>query len=252
MTTARPPTTRWPSTTTPQGAPLLFDNRGLPMKDMNWTKGYEPVFRINGKTSAPRIGNVVHCEGGFVAESKAYDNDGKAIEKFDNFQDGPDHMLNFIESVRAGKITKDVLHVAHGHHAAALAHMANVSYRLGKKMSTGEVKERLSASKAAQDTFGRLRANLEANQIDLTKDQPPPDPGSSSTRSPRSSSASSPTRRTRSPRKTTPRLRAADDLLIRPPAESPASPPGGAGFLCPGFSPAGRKLRPLPSLPFLP
>ncbi|OYV05585.1 MAG: dehydrogenase, partial [Verrucomicrobiales bacterium VVV1] len=32
-----------------EGAPLLFDNRGLPMKDMNWTKGLEPVFRINGK-----------------------------------------------------------------------------------------------------------------------------------------------------------------------------------------------------------
>jgi hypothetical protein len=76
------------------------------MKDMNWDKGYEPVFRINGKTSAPRIGNVIHCEGGFVAESKAYDNDGKTITKFDNFQDGPDHMKNFIDSVRAGKIIK--------------------------------------------------------------------------------------------------------------------------------------------------
>ncbi|HRJ08585.1 MAG TPA: Gfo/Idh/MocA family oxidoreductase [Prosthecobacter sp.] len=156
----------------PGNAPLLFDNRGLPMKDMNWTKGFEPVFRINGKTSAPRIGNVIHCEGGFVAESKAYDNDGKAIEKFDNFQDGPDHMLNFIESVRAGKITKDVLHVAHGHHAAALAHLANVSYRLGKKLGTGEVKERLSASKPAQETLSDFFANLEANQVDLSKDLP--------------------------------------------------------------------------------
>lgn len=154
-----------------EGAPLLFDNRGLPMKDMNWAKGAEPVYRINGKTSAPRIGNVIHCEGGFVAESKAYDNEGKTIQKFDNFQDGPDHMLNFINSVRAGKLTKDVLDVSHGHHAAALAHLANVSYRLGKKISNDEVKERLSSSKAALETLAHFVENLEANQIDLKKEQ---------------------------------------------------------------------------------
>lgn len=153
-----------------EGAPLLFDNRGLPMKDMNWTKGFEPVYRINGKTAAPRIGNVIHCEGGFIAESKAYDNDGKTIEKFENFQDGPDHMLNFINSVRAGKLTKDVLNVAHGHHAAGLAHMANISYRLGKKLSNEEIKERLSGSKAALETFDHFVANLEANQIDMKAD----------------------------------------------------------------------------------
>jgi hypothetical protein len=107
-----------------------------------------------------------------VAEAKAYDNDGKAIHKFDNFQDGPDHMLNFIESVRAGKITKDVLHVSHGHHAAALAHLANVSYRLGKQLSVDEVKERLAGSKGADETIADFMANLEANKIDLTKDMP--------------------------------------------------------------------------------
>lgn len=148
-------------------APLLFDNRGLPMKDMNWTKGFEPVYRVNGKTAAPRIGNVIHCEGGFIAESKAYDNEGKTIEKFDNFQDGPDHMLNFINSVREGKLTKGVLHVSHGYHAAALSQLANISYRLGKEIPTEEVKERLANNKAALETFDHFVANLEANKIDL-------------------------------------------------------------------------------------
>ena len=154
-----------------EGAPLLFDNRGLPMKDMNWTKGFEPVYRINGKTSAPRIGNVIHCEGGFIAEAKAYDNDGKSIEKFENFQDGPDHMLNFINSCRAGKLTKDVLHVAHGYHAAALAHMSNISYRLGKEMSNDQIKERLSNSKAAQETFEHFVQNLVDNKIDMNAEK---------------------------------------------------------------------------------
>jgi predicted dehydrogenase len=154
-----------------EGAPLLFDNRGLPMKDMNWTKGLEPVFRINGKTAAPRIGNVVHCEGGFVAEAKAYDNDGNTLTKFDNFDDGADHMKNFIESVRAGKIINSNLHVAHGYHAAALAHLGNVSYRLGKGLSVDEIKERLANDKAGQETFADFVANLEANKIDLSAEK---------------------------------------------------------------------------------
>jgi hypothetical protein len=79
-------------------------------------------------------------------------------------------MKNFIDSVRAGKITKDVLNVAHGHHAAALAHMANVSYRLGKKVSNDEIKERLSTNKAALETFDHFVQNLADNQIDVKTD----------------------------------------------------------------------------------
>lgn len=152
-------------------APLLFDNRGLPMKDMNWTKGYEPVYRINGKTAAPRIGNVIHCEGGFVAEAKAYDNEGNSIMKFDNFNDGSDHMLNFINSVRAGKLINPNLHVSHGYHAASLAHLANISYRLGKAVSVDEVKERLKNDAAGLETLEHFVQNLVDNKIDLNVDK---------------------------------------------------------------------------------
>ena len=152
-----------------QPAPFLFDNRGLPMKDMNWT--LEPVYKVNGITAAARIGNVIHCEGGFVNEGKAYDNEGKSIMKFDNFNDGSDHMLNFINSVRAGKLVNPNLHVAHGYHAAALAHLANISYRLGKAVSVDEVKERLKTDKAGLETFEHFVQNLVDNQIDLNVDK---------------------------------------------------------------------------------
>jgi predicted dehydrogenase len=151
--------------------PLLFDNRGLPSKDMNWGKGFEPVFIINKKIAAPRIGNVVHCEGGFVAEGKAYDNDGKVIIKFDDFNDGSGHMGNFIASIRAGKLVNPNLHVSHGHHAAALAHIANYSFRLGKQMSEGEVKERLAGDASAQETFEHFLKNLADNNVDVNADK---------------------------------------------------------------------------------
>jgi predicted dehydrogenase len=151
--------------------PLLFDNRGLPRGQMNFAKGYDPVYAINGKVTSVRIGNVIHCEGGFVAEGKAYDNAGKEMIKFTDFNDGTNHMKNFIDSIRAGKRVNENLHVAHGAQAAALAHLANISYRLGKTMSNDEINERLSTDKAGLETFAHFVKNLEDNKIDTAADK---------------------------------------------------------------------------------
>ncbi len=150
-------------------APMIFDNRGLPLKDMDWKQ--EPVYKVNGKTASTRVGNIIHCEGGYVIESKAYDNEGAMIMKFDNFNDGTDHMLNFINSVRAGKLVNPNLHVSHGFHAASLAHLANISYRLGKATSVDEVKERLKNNKDGLETFEHFVQNLVDNKIDLNVDK---------------------------------------------------------------------------------
>jgi len=156
--------------------PILFDNRGLPLKDMEFGKGKEgrsPVFYVSGrgKGGSTQIGNVIHCEGGYVAESKAYDAEGAPIKKFENFHDGPEHMPNFIKSIQAGKLVNPNLHVVHGVHAACLAHLANISYRLGKKVKPEEIKERLQGDKMAVATFEDFVANLAANQIDIAVDQ---------------------------------------------------------------------------------
>jgi predicted dehydrogenase len=140
--------------------PLLMDKFGLPVRDMNPKFG-GPAYK------GVRDGNVIHCEGGYIAESKAYDLNDKMIAKFEDFLTGPDHMKNFIDSVRVGEYTKDVLHIRHGHHAACLSHLANVSYRVGKSMKVDEVKERLQADKLGQEIFEEFLKNLAANQIDL-------------------------------------------------------------------------------------
>ena len=144
------------------GPPLLFDNRGLPMKDMDWR--IEPVFKIGG-FSCPRIGNVIHCEGGIVAESKAYDHSGKTIRKFS--LDGGDHRHSWLESIRAGKQKSDNLSILNGHLSSALAHLANISHRIGRKMKPDEVRERLQGDAAALETLNDFDANLAANQIDV-------------------------------------------------------------------------------------
>ncbi|MCP5560407.1 MAG: Gfo/Idh/MocA family oxidoreductase [Verrucomicrobiaceae bacterium] len=143
-------------------APLLFDNRGLPMKDMNW--GVEPVYK------GIRIGNIIHCEGGYVAESKAYDTSGSSVKKFD-MRDGGAHMTNWLESIRQGKLVKQNLSITHGHLSAALVHMANISFRLGKQLNPDEVRERLQGDAEAITTLTDFEANLQANGISVSKEQ---------------------------------------------------------------------------------
>jgi predicted dehydrogenase len=150
--------------------PLIFDNRGLPMKDMDWR--VEPVWRQPigaGHVDFPRIGNVIHCEGGLVAESKAYDKDGKVIKSFD-VRGGGDHLAAWLDSIRAGKPKSENLSILNGHLSAGLAHLANISYRVGKTMKPEEIRERLQGNAAALDTLTNFEENLRANKIDWNSD----------------------------------------------------------------------------------
>jgi predicted dehydrogenase len=148
-----------------EGAPILFDNRGLPMKDMSWGKGLEPVFK------GIRIGNIIEGENGYIAEAFLFDNEGKKVQKFENFLNGPKHMENFILSVQAGKLINPQLHMSHGYHAAALAIIANISYRLGKKINISQVKERLQSHPEMEAMFDDFNQNMINNKIDLNNDQ---------------------------------------------------------------------------------
>ncbi len=140
-----------------QPAPLLFDNRGLPLRDMDWK--IEPVYKDI------RIGNVVHCEGGWLAESRAYDMAGKVVEKF-SLSGGADHMENWLRSIREGRAVTPHLDIEHGHVSAALAHLANISHRVGQKAGPDEIRERLGGGALARETLEEFNANLRANGID--------------------------------------------------------------------------------------
>lgn len=146
-----------------EGPPLMFDNRGLPAKDMDWK--IEPAFRDI------RIGNIIHCEGGYLAESKAFDSDGKQVKKF-SLDDGGVHQQNWVTAMRQGKLVSQNQNVLQGHLSASLSHLANMSWRLGKKLNPNEVRERLQGDKDALETLANFEENLRANKIDPGVDQP--------------------------------------------------------------------------------
>jgi Oxidoreductase family, NAD-binding Rossmann fold len=151
-------------------APLIFEVRGLPAQ-----KGARHMdnYRRTGVT----IGNVVQCEGGYFASGDAggwvFDNNNKKIKPFTGKEyggiGGEGHHTNFINAVR--KHDRSILHadILVGHLSAGLVHMANASYRIGKKMKPDEIKSAISDNAEMRDSFDRMLAHLEANEVDLDK-----------------------------------------------------------------------------------
>lgn len=142
--------------------PILFEVRGLPAKGMDFKGGMD-------KFKGTDLGNIIECEGGWLSGghnpgATAYDKDGKKIKEF---KGGSPHMQNFIDSARSGKIAKE-RQVESGHLSSALAHIGNISWKLG---AHGGAKEGESAftNPDAKDAFARMATHLEANGIDLGK-----------------------------------------------------------------------------------
>lgn len=143
--------------------PMIFEVRGLPEKDLNF-RGRMPYYK------GVQIGNVLECEGGWVAEGKAFDKDGKEVAKFRK-DDGAKHRKHFFDAIKAGKL-EETHGALTGHHAAALAHMGNHSYRLGQELAPGEIAERLKGNPLFVETYERMLEHLAANQVDVEKFKP--------------------------------------------------------------------------------
>jgi predicted dehydrogenase len=143
--------------------PVIFEVRGLPEKDMNF-RGRLSNYKGIG------VGNVIECEGGWVAEGKAYDKDGKEVAKFEK-NEGAKHQDRFLASIRSGK--QEITHNAlTGHLSAALAHMANHSYRTGAATTIDAIKAKIGHNALFTETFDRMITHLTDNKIELASIKP--------------------------------------------------------------------------------
>jgi len=146
-------------------APLIFEVRGLPNK--TGAKEMDKYPKENGGSVCVNI----ECEGGRVlvpdyGSAVAYDKEGKEIKRWKGSED---HFENCIKAVRSRKISDLNADILEGHLSSALCHTGNISYRLGKQASPGEIKEKIKADKDAMNTFGRMVEHLAANGVDLLK-----------------------------------------------------------------------------------
>ncbi len=149
-------------------APIVFEVRGLPSDEIfrqgNWRKNKNiSMDKIYGTT----LGVNVYCEEGYISNNGAYQYNGTLIEKFE--PTGEDTRVNFLNAVRSRDIKSQNAHILDGHLSATLVHMANISYRVGNKLTNDEIRERIQGITSLEESFERFDNHLYANRIDLKK-----------------------------------------------------------------------------------
>jgi predicted dehydrogenase len=107
---------------------------------------------------------------GIIAGTSLFDLEGKLVRTFTG--ESESHFANFLKAVRSRKVSELNADILEGHQSTALCHIGNISYRLGRWTSPGEIEKELSQMKAREDaleTFARTRQHLVENNVDLEK-----------------------------------------------------------------------------------
>ena len=162
-------------------APFIFEVRGLPAKPDEMSGG---AVVAGGLGTADRlsasmdkflglsVGNIAHCEGGHLAVSnqyglaEAFDRDGRSLRKFSG---NGNHYTNFLDAMRSRREADLVAPLSQGHLSSALVHLANISYRTGRAMAPGDIRDQLAAKSALTEPYARFTQHLTVNGVDLAR-----------------------------------------------------------------------------------
>lgn len=156
-------------------APAIYEVRGLPDKpgsqqmDTYASRAATGVaIRNQWKGRGPNHGVIVQCEGGYLdlGAQTAFDNRGKEIRTFSN-EGACDPQANFIKAVRSRKPDDIKTNIEQGHLSACLAHLGNISYRIGKTADPDAIREPLQRDPDQLEAFQRFVGHLAAHHIDL-------------------------------------------------------------------------------------
>ena len=143
-------------------APILFEVRGLPKKDLDYKSGMDNY-------KGQQIGNIIEYEGGWLAGGHGagcaiFDSEGKKLKEF---KGGRSHFQTWVDAIHSGKQQK--MHSAEsGHLSSALAHIGNISWAIGEKSMARDVQDAFN-NPAAADAVARMDAHLVANGVDVKK-----------------------------------------------------------------------------------
>jgi len=145
------------------GVPVIFEVRQLRIKP-----GVNAVANYKGN----RVGIVIDCEEGSFRGGRGggiiYDKKGKKMKRFVG-GGGGEHAANFIDAVRSRQESDLKCPIEKGHYGAAVAHIANISYRLGKQVTPDELQTNLKDNAELIDAYQRYSGHLADWNIDLDK-----------------------------------------------------------------------------------
>jgi predicted dehydrogenase len=146
-------------------APLIYEIRGIPR-----VKDARKFDRYRGR----RASLCIECENGYFAGGRGggwvYDNEGKRVKEFHG-DSGRTHQDNFIAAVRSRNTADLHAPLTEGHVSATMCHMANISFRLGRRESPGAIRKAIEGNDVLEEFFDRLVRHLRANGVDLDRTQ---------------------------------------------------------------------------------
>src|SRR5436190_21379747 len=135
------------------GKTIVTETRGLK------TEPFNPNFKG---------GWVFYGTEGIIAGESLFDLKGKLVRTFEGGTES--HFANFLKAMRSRKVSELHADILETHQSTALCHIGNISYRLGRPASPGEMQKELGKLKVHEqvlETFERTRRHLVENTVDL-------------------------------------------------------------------------------------
>ena len=148
-------------------------NTQLTMIDFGEVKLLHEVRGLVGKNQW-KITNEFYTDEGVVRDGKFFakgKSDGVPIENAPPPgapEQGPRHMQNFIDCVRSRK--REDLHaeILEGHRSTLLAHLGNISYRLGEDVPFDRLTKTFDGDKMFRESFEDMKRHLaDAGRLEL-------------------------------------------------------------------------------------
>ncbi len=137
------------------------------------------VMEIRGLPNRPlrnaHVGVIFEGSDGYVVMTSyhsgtAFDLDGRPLRHFRGGGGGEPHFSNFLQAVRQGTCLQLNADIEEGHLSSALAHTANISYRLGRDLPIAIGRARLAKLDQVVDieaALERTEQHLLGQRVDL-------------------------------------------------------------------------------------
>lgn len=144
---------------------LISDVRGLPIKSPV-TFGLKGTKPFNGAANI-WYGTEGYAVGPNYNSGVAFDYDGNEIGKWSGGEYQA-HFANFVKAIRSRNYKDLHLDIEDGHLSSALAHLGNVSYRLGKEVPEGTRPSLMADNPHVVATLTTFEDHLRENGVDLS------------------------------------------------------------------------------------
>ena len=143
--------------------PIIYEMRALPRNRSLWRNDSWAPRDMDDYRGKPHTTSV-QCEHGYTIDNQVFDKEGTLIQEFRT----PLKPVRsaFFDAVK-GNGEMPYYDIAEAHVSTGLVHLGNISHRLGKSASATEIRERVNVNADFQETWQRMLAHLDANEVDL-------------------------------------------------------------------------------------